>query len=139
LRCAGRSSPASPSARTLDRSLPAEDASGRLEHWRSLADHALLEKRSTERGVSLRFFGAPPVLATLTALVELERECCAWVTWEITTSPDGIWLEASAAPGRLLRQGDVRGVATGGRSAVISGLLLPSVRLRSSSSARSEF
>lgn len=69
----------------------------RRQRWLDLAARALLSKSSTERGVRLTFRTAPEVAAELRELAELEADCCAFATWQVTHRREGeLSLEVSA-------------------------------------------
>jgi hypothetical protein len=62
----------------------------RAEEWTDLAN-----------GYRIRFAPAGDMLITIAAVLEAERQCCRFLTFQITAEPDGgpIWLELSGPPG----------------------------------------
>jgi len=60
-----------------------------------------LEQRPLADGLALRFAPAPGQLARIMEVIELERQCCAFLELRLTvTAAEGpIWLELSGPPG----------------------------------------
>src|SRR5262245_65936941 len=60
-----------------------------------------LEHRPLDDGYAARFEPAPGVVEELARLIELERECCAFLTFRLTVEPGGgpIWLELTGPEG----------------------------------------
>lgn len=65
-----------------------------------------LVRRSMERvdlpnGYRVRFDPTDDVLSAIARVVEVERQCCRFLTFEVTIEPDNgpIWLEFSGPPG----------------------------------------
>jgi hypothetical protein len=81
-----------PAACTLSSSEGAE----RRRVWRTLAEHALVEKRETDRGVTLSYTGGPGVEEKLRELVLLEADCCAFADWRVAPRADRVVLEVTA-------------------------------------------
>ena len=52
-------------------------------------------------GYRIRFAPADDILITIATVLETERQCCRFLTFQITAEPDGgpIWLEVSGPPG----------------------------------------
>jgi hypothetical protein len=52
-------------------------------------------------GVRLRFAADPERLAMLATFIDLERRCCAFLTFRLTVEPGGgpVWLELTGPPG----------------------------------------
>jgi hypothetical protein len=52
-------------------------------------------------GYRMRFASGDDVLPTLANLIELERQCCRFLTFTVTVEPDGgpIWLELTGPEG----------------------------------------
>ena len=61
--------------------LSAGDLAKRARTWRSLLDNALLARERVAGG--LRLTVRPEVGPQLSALVDLERNCCPWITFEV--------------------------------------------------------
>jgi hypothetical protein len=55
----------------------------RLDDWRRVGDRAGLGREAAPGRVTLRFRDAPGVEAELGRLVEAERECCAFLDWDV--------------------------------------------------------
>ena len=65
-----------------------------------------LVRRAEERldladGYRVRFTAADDALATIATVVDVERQCCRFLTFHVTVEPDGgpIWLEFTGPPG----------------------------------------
>src|SRR5262245_61913307 len=59
------------------------------------------EARWLPEGVALRFAAAPECLAMLATFIDLERRCCAFLTFRLTVEPGGgpVWLELTGPTG----------------------------------------
>ncbi|HEU4401403.1 MAG TPA: hypothetical protein VFT43_04805 [Candidatus Polarisedimenticolia bacterium] len=59
------------------------------------------ERRPLEDGYALRFATDDVVLAELLQLIQLERQCCAFLRFRLTVEPGGgpVWLELTGPPG----------------------------------------
>ncbi len=77
-------------------SLPGEHRTIREDEWRELLEGTLIERRPIRSGVALRLRPEPAVVAALTRLVTLERECCSWIDWKITEG-DTVLVEATSS------------------------------------------
>jgi hypothetical protein len=62
---------------------------------------ACLEQRWLGNGLALRFAAEPGRLAFLSELLELERQCCRFLTFGLEVAPDGgpIWLTLTGPEG----------------------------------------
>lgn len=65
-----------------------------------------LVRRADERldlphGYRVRFTAADNILPALAKIIEVERQCCRFLTFQVTIEPDGgpIWLEFTGPPG----------------------------------------
>ena len=65
-----------------------------------------LVRRAEERmelvnGCRVRFMPAKDILATIATIIEVERQCCQFLTFRLTVEPDDgpIWLEFTGPPG----------------------------------------
>ena len=65
-----------------------------------------LVRRADERldlpdGYRVRFTAADDTLSTIGKVIEVERQCCRFLTFHVTVEPDGgpIWLEVTGPPG----------------------------------------
>jgi hypothetical protein len=54
-----------------------------LERWHRLAARAFVAREETADGLRLEFRELPGVREELSALVAVEKECCAWASWEV--------------------------------------------------------
>lgn len=66
------------------------DGRQRLDDWRALATAAGAGRADAAGAVVLTFRDLPGVHAELSRLVEAERSCCAFLTWELVRA-DGQW------------------------------------------------
>jgi hypothetical protein len=94
-------------ARPIVCTLTDADLKDRGQAWQKLLDSGLVERDRVSGGIRLR--PAPGAKAALLKLIDLERECCAWIDYEIG--------EDSA----------VTLTAAGDGEAVLAGMLLPAV------------
>jgi hypothetical protein len=65
-----------------------------------------LFRRADERldlpdGYRIRFAPGNEVIPTIASVVDIERQCCRFLTFHVTVEPDGgpIWLEFTGPPG----------------------------------------
>jgi len=65
----------------------------RRERWVALASRALIGIETTERGLRLVFATESGVEQELLELAALERDCCAFATWAVTTTGNRIALD----------------------------------------------
>ena len=77
-------------------SLAPVDLAGRREFWLRLSDRALVEKEPIAAGVRLRFRRLDGVEDELRDLAALERECCSFATWSLTSEDADLRLEVTA-------------------------------------------
>ena len=77
--------------------LEAGDVPARLAQWRALLAGARARTRLAD-GVMRIDFGPAYDLAELTRLVAAEHACCAFLSFMVTISVDGLSLEVSAPP-----------------------------------------
>jgi hypothetical protein len=71
--------------------LTSDELATRGERWRALGAAAVAD---TTNGLRLTF--PAHTEAELRALAELERECCAFASWEVTTQGDRAVLDIAA-------------------------------------------
>ncbi len=76
-------------------SLTAADYRDRETAWRKVS-HYISASMSTPGGWSFRFSPTRGLQDSLTELVRLEGECCAWMTFAIAESPEGITLSITS-------------------------------------------
>jgi hypothetical protein len=62
--------------------LTASDLKDREGAWRKLMGSGLVERDLVPGGIRLR--PAPGAAAALIALIDLERECCAWIDFDFS-------------------------------------------------------
>lgn len=74
-------------------SLNASDASTRQARWQALADTALIEHGRTARGARQTYRAEAPVERELADLIELERECCPFLEFELSRGVDDLVLD----------------------------------------------
>ncbi len=77
-------------------SLNGEQRTTREDDWRDLLEDALIERRPIPGGIALRLHGRPSAVSRLRELIELERQCCSWIDWEITEA-DPVVVEATSS------------------------------------------
>jgi hypothetical protein len=65
--------------------LTATDLEDRQGAWAKLLSSGLVDRDRVPGGIRLR--AAPGAGAALVELVDLERECCAWIEFEIAQDP----------------------------------------------------
>jgi hypothetical protein len=61
--------------------LSASELKDRESGWRKLMQSGLVQRELVPGGIRLR--PAPGAAAALMQLIELERECCAWIHFEV--------------------------------------------------------
>ncbi len=77
-------------------SLSQLDLAERTSRWRALNDRAAPQVIETDRGLLLRYPAAPGVDTELAALAALERACCAFATWSVSTRAGLVELDIAA-------------------------------------------
>jgi hypothetical protein len=80
-----------PIACTLD----GAEAAARVSAWKQLTDAALLGRERTGAGIRLTFRAGAGVAEQLERLIELEGQCCAWMSFDVTDG-DGLVVDVSA-------------------------------------------
>lgn len=78
-------------------SLSQQDSKQRGERWQALASRARRQVIRTDAGARLTFSAGPGVAAELGELAELERDCCSFAQWTLTTEDDQVILDVTAA------------------------------------------
>lgn len=65
------------------------------------AKQSIVETRELESGYALSFPSSPESLKDLSALVDLERQCCPFLTFRITVEANSgpVWLEVTGPDG----------------------------------------
>lgn len=77
--------------------LTAADLAARRSRWLRLIASSGAGREQTPAGLRLRFRGSADALTELERLVARERECCAWATWTVTSSPGAVVLDVTSA------------------------------------------
>lgn len=77
-------------------SLSQQDLKQRAERWHVLARRAEVQVSHTDSGLRLTFGAGPGVAAELNELAGLERDCCAFASWSVTSAGDRLVLDVSA-------------------------------------------
>lgn len=78
-------------------SLNQQDLKQRGERWQALASRARHQVIRTDTGTRLTFSAGPGVAAELDELAELERDCCAFASWTLTSEGDQVILDVTAS------------------------------------------
>jgi hypothetical protein len=78
-------------------SLSASDLPERRRRWRALLDGALLERREIPAGMRLELAARDGVVEELGELAALERECCAFASFEVRTVGDRVRLDVTSS------------------------------------------
>jgi len=73
-----------------------QDLEQRAGRWQELAQRAGPQVSRTDRGLRLTFSAGPGVAAELGELAELERDCCGFANWSVTSAGDRLVLDVSA-------------------------------------------
>ena len=76
-------------------SLTAADYRDREAAWRKVGRY-VTASAPIVGGLRVSFVPAGGLTASLTELVRLEAECCAWIAFAMSESPDGIGLSITA-------------------------------------------
>jgi hypothetical protein len=74
--------------------LSARDLDDRGSAWQKLLASGLVERERLPGGIRLR--AEPGASAALMQLVDLERECCAWINYEVVGSAVTMTAEGEA-------------------------------------------
>lgn len=85
-----------PSPAPVACTLSQQDLKHRAGRWQALAQRADQQVSRTERGLRLTFSAGPGVVAELDELAGLERDCCAFASWSVTSAGDRLVLDISA-------------------------------------------
>jgi hypothetical protein len=78
-------------------SLGRDDLSERRERWQRLGARAAVEVVPTDRGLRLVFCREPGVEDELRELAALERDCCAFADWSVSTPGGSAVLEVGGS------------------------------------------
>lgn len=73
-----------------------QDLGRRAGRWLALARRAGQRVSRTDSGLRLTFRAGPDVAAELDELAELERDCCAFASWSVTSAGDTLVLDVTA-------------------------------------------
>jgi hypothetical protein len=74
-------------------SLQADERPERRRRWERLTAGAAVEASETERGLRLTVRRTRALEDELRQLASLERECCAFAAWSVSTADDRLVLE----------------------------------------------
>lgn len=77
-------------------SLAPGDLAPRRERWLRLSEQALLEQTPTPAGMRLRFRSVDGAEHELRELAALERDCCSFATWSVTSDGADLILDVTA-------------------------------------------
>jgi hypothetical protein len=77
--------------------LTTTDLAARRRRWARLIATSGAGREETPAGLRLRFRGSADAAAELERLVAHERECCAWATWTVSSSPGGLDLDVTSS------------------------------------------
>ncbi|HWJ31207.1 MAG TPA: hypothetical protein VNR59_02605 [Gaiellaceae bacterium] len=69
--------------------LTGADLAAQADRWQKLRADAGLDRVATDDGLRTTFRDEPAVEQELSELVAVERECCAWASWELARE-DGV-------------------------------------------------
>jgi hypothetical protein len=81
--------------------LGSEDGAQRLEEWRRLSASAGLGRGLAARKLTLRFRDLPGVRDELERLIAGERDCCAFLGWEVAFSEGELHVHITGDPDEL--------------------------------------
>jgi hypothetical protein len=76
--------------------LTSEDLGAQAERWTRLRSEAGLERVETQDGLRLSFSDERVVEEELRALVAVEKECCAWASWDVRREDGVLVMHASS-------------------------------------------
>jgi hypothetical protein len=97
--------------------LGAGDQAARASRWARLRATAEVARTPTGNGIRLSFQDDRETETELRALIELERECCAWARWTVARHNGALVLDASASGDGVDALQAMFGPAPGARSA----------------------
>ena len=80
-------------------SLSATERPARLAAIAGLGRDALLDSRTDDRRAVLRFAAGPGVHERVADIVAAESKCCAFLTMQVSTTPDEVELSITAPEG----------------------------------------
>lgn len=75
-----------------------EDRSARVRQWKRLAGTARPSARHSGRFLEISYQSGSGVFDELEALVASERQCCAFVDWDVVQEVDGNIMRITAKP-----------------------------------------
>lgn len=73
------------------------DLKQRAERWYALVRHVGRQVLRTDSGLRLTFSAGPGVAAELDELARLERDCCAFASWSVTSVADQLVLRSGSS------------------------------------------
>lgn len=77
-------------------SLSQPDLAQRAKRWQALAGQAEPQVTRTDSGLRLALPAGPGIAAEVNELAELERDCCAFARWSVTSEKDRVVLDVTA-------------------------------------------
>ncbi|MDQ4143050.1 MAG: hypothetical protein M3198_04760 [Actinomycetota bacterium] len=77
-------------------SLDAPASKSREQEWESLISSHLVDRGAIVDGVKLTFRSSEVSRTEVKRLVDLERDCCAWINWDLREADTSLALEATA-------------------------------------------
>jgi hypothetical protein len=80
-------------------SLEIGDGVARMRRWEALSGYGRPTARRRGHRLEVRYRPEPGVGEELVALVAAERQCCSFVTWDVSQDGDGPVLYVTADPG----------------------------------------
>ncbi|HZN88070.1 MAG TPA: hypothetical protein VFB44_03775 [Thermoleophilaceae bacterium] len=75
------------------------DGAERRRRWEALADAGAASARRSGHRLEVRYRAEPGVRDELEALAAAERDCCSFVTWDVSRDRDEAVLHVRADPG----------------------------------------
>jgi hypothetical protein len=84
------------------------DGAARVEQWKTLSAEGSSDARRSGNVLEVRYRFEPRFREELMALVDAERECCAFVTWTVGVDGDDMVVRVEAHPER---PDDIRAIA----------------------------
>jgi hypothetical protein len=85
------------------------DGMARMRRWRALSGYGRPTARRRGHRLEVRYQPEPGVGEELEALVAAERQCCSFVTWDVSQDFNGPVLYVTADPGA---PDDITSIAT---------------------------
>lgn len=77
-------------------SLAANDADARVEEWRQLLNHWVVEVERSGRAARLRLGASDDAVLVATDLARREKACCPFFEFRLEIGAEAVWLEIEA-------------------------------------------